>query len=292
MNDSVRKRQPFRTAATLAALLGAPSLLIWLVGGSPGSALEPQTQALTSPHTYTGQVEPVLRQKCFPCHSSASKMGGLVMESYEGLIKGGGHGPVIVPGKSGESRVVLMLEGKVQPRMPFGLDPLPAADIAAIKAWIDAGAQGPAPGERVPSAGAPQASAADAQAQAPVIPPSPTAAAPTTQTSAATAKERPVDFDREIRPILSDNCFACHGPDEQARQAKMRLDTKEGMFADRGGYQVIVGGKSAASRLYVRVSSKDPGFRMPPVYSNRSLTPQQVELICQWIDQGAQWRVH
>src|SRR6266571_6867211 len=147
MNDSIRKKSPFRTAATLAALLGAPSLLVWLAAGSPGSALEPQTQPPASPPTYTGQVEPILRQKCFPCHSSASKMGGLVMESYEGLIKGGGHGPVVVPGKSSESRVVLMLEGKVQPRMPFGLDPLPAADIAAIKAWIDAGAQGPAAGE-------------------------------------------------------------------------------------------------------------------------------------------------
>src|SRR5438067_5304814 len=206
MKDSIRKKSPFRAAATLAALLSAPSLLVWLAAGSPGSALEPQTQPPASPPTYTGQVEPVLRQKCFPCHSSASKMGGLVMESYEGLIKGGGHGPVIVPGKSSASRVVLMLEGKVQPRMPFGLDPLPAADIAAIKAWIDAGAQGPAPGEGVPSPAAPQASAADAQAQA--TPPPPTAAAPTAQTSAATAKERPVDFDREIRPILSDNCFA------------------------------------------------------------------------------------
>src|SRR6266704_3532 len=204
MNHSIRKKRPFRAAATRAALLGAPSLLVWRAAGSPGSALEPQTQPPASPPTYTGQVEPILRQKCFPCHSSASKMGGLVMESYEGLIKGGGHGPVIVPGKSSESRLVLMLEGKVQPRMPFGLDPLPAADIAAIKAWIDAGAPGPAPGEGVRSAATPQASAADAQAQAPATPPPPTAAA---QSSAATAKERPVDFDREIRPILSDNCF-------------------------------------------------------------------------------------
>src|SRR2546422_9519208 len=80
-----------------------------------------------------------------------SKMGGLVMENYASLMKGGAHGPVIVPGKSGESRMVLMLEGKVQPRMPFGGDPPPAADIAAIRAWIDAGAKGPAPGEAAPA---------------------------------------------------------------------------------------------------------------------------------------------
>src|SRR5438067_9523226 len=169
MKDSIRKKSPFRAAATLAALLSAPSLLVWLAAGSPGSALEPQTEPPTSPPTYTGQVEPVLRQKCFPCHSSASKMGGLVMESYEGLIKGGGHGPVIVPGKSSESRVVLMLEGKVQPRMPFGQDPLPAADIAAIKAWIDAGALGPAPGEAI--APAPALTIPDIKPQVPVVSP-------------------------------------------------------------------------------------------------------------------------
>src|SRR5205823_2056591 len=96
---------------------------------------------------FTAQIEPILVKNCMACHASATKMGGLVMENYAFLMKGGAHGPVIVPGKSGESRMVLMLEGKVQPRMPFGGDPLPAADIAAIKAWIDAGAKGPAPGE-------------------------------------------------------------------------------------------------------------------------------------------------
>jgi WD40 repeat protein len=70
-------------------------------------------------------------------------MGGLVMDKFDLLMKGGAHGPVIVPGKSGESRLILMLEGKVQPRMPFGGEPLAAEDITTIKAWIDAGATGP-----------------------------------------------------------------------------------------------------------------------------------------------------
>ena len=96
---------------------------------------------------FNSQVAPILQKNCLACHSSASKMGGLIMESYDTLMKGGAHGTVIIPGKADQSRMILMLEGKVQPRMPFGADPLPAADIAALKAWIEGGAPGPAPGE-------------------------------------------------------------------------------------------------------------------------------------------------
>ena len=110
------------------------------------------------------------------------------------------------------------------------------------------------------------------------------------QTKVTTAK--PVDFDREIRPILSDTCFTCHGPDEKARISGLRLDTKEGAFADRGGYRVIVPGKSAESKLYLKISSKDDSIRMPPVWSGRSLTAAQIDLICRWIDEGAKWETH
>ena len=96
---------------------------------------------------FNSDVAPILQKNCLACHSSAAKMGGLVMEKFDLLMKGGAHGPVIIPGKSGESRLVMMLEGKIQPRMPFGSDPLPAADIATIKAWIDAGGVGPSAGE-------------------------------------------------------------------------------------------------------------------------------------------------
>ena len=102
----------------------------------------------------------------------------------------------------------------------------------------------------------------------------------------------PVDFDRDIRPIISDNCFACHGPDEKPRMAKLRLDTKDGMFADRGGYQVIVPGKAADSRLYQRISATDKAKRMPPPYADRTLNEKQIELIRRWIDDGAKWELH
>ena len=111
---------------------------------------------------------------------------------------------------------------------------------------------------------------------------------------AATAEPaaKPVDFDREIRPILADNCFACHGPDEKQRMAKLRLDTKDGMFADRGGYQILAPGKSGDSRLYQRISAADKAKRMPPLYADRTLNDKQIELIRRWIDEGAKWEMH
>ena len=98
-----------------------------------------------------------------------------------------------------------------------------------------------------------------------------------------------MDFNRDIRPILSDTCFKCHGPDEAARMANLRLDETEGLFVDRGGYRIIVPGNSAQSKLYQKISSKDDAFRMPPIYSGRTLTAKQIELFKAWIDQGAKW---
>jgi dipeptidyl aminopeptidase/acylaminoacyl peptidase len=96
---------------------------------------------------FNSQVAPILQKNCLACHSSAAKMGGLVMENFDALMKGGAHGAAIVPGKPDQSRLIQMLDGKIQPRMPFGGDPLPAADIATLKAWVESGALGPAPGE-------------------------------------------------------------------------------------------------------------------------------------------------
>jgi len=104
-------------------------------------------RASDSAPAFTARIAPILQKNCLACHSSAAKMGGLVMDSYDALMKGGAHGAVIVPGQADGSRLVEMLEGKIQPRMPFNSDPLPPADIAIIKTWIAAGAKGPAPGE-------------------------------------------------------------------------------------------------------------------------------------------------
>jgi hypothetical protein len=101
-----------------------------------------------------------------------------------------------------------------------------------------------------------------------------------------------VDFSREVRPILSDKCFACHGPDEGKRQASLRLDTKEGAFADRSGYQVIVPGDASASRLYQRISHAEAIARMPPPSFELKPSEAEVEIIRRWIDEGAEWETH
>ena len=73
----------------------------------------------------------------------------------------------------------------------------------------------------------------------------------------ASASAKDIDFNRDVRPILSDNCMHCHGPDEKSRKADLRLDVREAAVADLGGYAAIVPGKAAASELIARVLSED-----------------------------------
>ena len=103
------------------------------------------------------------------------------------------------------------------------------------------------------------------------------------------AADPPVDFGRDILPILSDNCFFCHGPDEKARKAKLRLDTKEGAFRVRDGEAVLIPGKSSESELIRRLVAEDAEERMPPPRSNRHLTAKQIATLKRWVDEGAKW---
>ncbi len=98
-----------------------------------------------------------------------------------------------------------------------------------------------------------------------------------------------VDFSRDIRPILSDTCFKCHGPDEHERKSGLRLDTQEAVFDE---FEVVVPGDLDASELYQRIVSDDQAAVMPPLDSGRKLTDSQKRLVKQWIEQGAQWEQH
>src|SRR2546427_1622436 len=111
--------------------------------------------------------------------------------------------------------------------------------------------------------------------------------------AAAVGRDSPAkgeaDFSRDVLPIFSDNCFKCHGPDEKARKAKLRLDTKEGAFRVKDGKTVIVPGKSASSELIRRITNSDPDEVMPPPKSNRKLRGAQNDLLKRRINQAAQW---
>ncbi len=102
-----------------------------------------------------------------------------------------------------------------------------------------------------------------------------------------------VDFSREVRPILSDKCFHCHGPDETGRKAKLRLDTREGATRERNGITPILPGKSAHSDALLRITSDDPEEMMPPPDSKLPrLTPAEIATLTRWIDQGAPYQNH
>lgn len=104
-----------------------------------------------------------------------------------------------------------------------------------------------------------------------------------------------VDYNFHIRPILSDKCFACHGPDNNTREAGLRLDTEAGAYgalADNPEMFAIVPGKPEASEVYHRLVTDDATYRMPPVSSNLSLTDREIKLITRWIEQGAVYKPH
>ena len=98
-------------------------------------------------------------------------------------------------------------------------------------------------------------------------------------------------INREIRPILSEHCFACHGPDSAARKAELRLDSFEGATEDRGGYAPIVPGDPDASELIYRVESEDELDVMPPPSMQKPLSAEQKDLLRRWVASGAAYRV-
>src|SRR5688500_949465 len=110
----------------------------------------------------------------------------------------------------------------------------------------------------------------------------------TTITSLAQAP----DFNRDIRPILSDKCFSCHGFDEKSRQADLRLDVRENAIAARDNVAAIVPGKPDESALIRRIESPDPDERMPPPDSNKSLTDQEKGTLRRWVVSGAEYQGH
>ncbi len=104
---------------------------------------------------------------------------------------------------------------------------------------------------------------------------------------ASAATRPPVSYGRDIRPILSDKCYHCHGPDAASRQAELRLDTREGLAS-----KVVVAGQPDKSELVTRIFSDDDDVRMPPPDSKLSLSADQKELLRRWVTEGAKFAEH
>jgi mono/diheme cytochrome c family protein len=101
-----------------------------------------------------------------------------------------------------------------------------------------------------------------------------------------------VDYDRDVRPILAENCYACHGPDANARKGDLRLDRKDDAFRIREDSAAIVPGDLDASDLILRILEENPDSIMPPPKSGKALTKAQIETLRRWVLEGAEWRGH
>lgn len=107
------------------------------------------------------------------------------------------------------------------------------------------------------------------------------------------ASDQKVEYTRDIRPILARNCLTCHGPDEEAREAGLRLDVRESVLsATDSGAIAVVPGDPAASELFRRMTTDDEFLRMPPTDTGHRLSPAEIELVQRWIEQGANYSVH
>jgi Protein of unknown function (DUF1553)/Protein of unknown function (DUF1549)/Concanavalin A-like lectin/glucanases superfamily/Planctomycete cytochrome C len=111
--------------------------------------------------------------------------------------------------------------------------------------------------------------------------------------TAAAAPARPLSYNRDIRPILSENCFNCHGPDSASRKAGLRLDSYEAATApNKDGFRALIPADAEGSEIIKRALSKDPDEIMPPPETHKELKPDQIELLKRWVNEGAKYEPH
>ena len=251
-------------------------LLLVVLAAASGAYLSGAVRAAPAqnpaqPVEFNRDIRPILAASCLACHgpNETARQADLRLDTEDFI------GSIVVPGDAQASPLFQRLTtGDPVARMPPASTggSLSDAQIDAVRRWIDGGAHW----------GEARAAAADA-------PP---------------AAGRVVDFAREVRPILSENCFTCHGPDAGSRQRALRLDVQEGPFADRGefGGPVIVAGAAEDSLLIHRITAGDLTQRMPyrrgfessvmPGLEDDALTEEEIETLRLWIDQGAEWQAH
>ena len=268
------------------AVLGSV-LVVASMGAVLASARAPAAASSVSRLDFTREVQPILVNSCVRCHRAARREGGLRLDTREGLLQGGDSGAAVVPG---DGKVSLLYQRLVandpDERMPQRADPITPVEVETVRRWIDEGADWPD----------------GVVLRAPAVRPTfvaPPLAAHATGTGGdavadAGADSPRISFNRDVRPILADNCYACHGPDRNRRQKSLRLDREEVAKAPLPSGQVaIVPGHPEKSALIARVTDPDEQRRMPHVSSGKDrLSMAQIETLRRWIEKGAEWEPH
>jgi mono/diheme cytochrome c family protein len=246
-------------------------------------AAQPSPAAPGSPEFYTQRIEPILDDNCYSCHAE-SQSGGLRLDSYPSILKGGGRGPVIVPGDPDTSILIRAIRRTGTLKMPprKALDPSEVADLVA---WVQAGAKGSSSqSDSMAKAGtAPStistatAGVPDSSAKASIVQVSATSA-PHPQGAMSDADF----FENNVRPILANNCYSCHG---DITSGGLKLDSREALLKGGERGPVLVPGDPDKS-LIITAVHQNTSLKMP---KGGKLTAQEVADLTEWVKHGAVW---
>ena len=271
-------------AALLAASIAIVASIVLSVTGAVAAqeAAEKATPAPGTPEFYTQRIEPILDDNCYSCHQE-SQSGGLRLDSYASILKGGGRGSPIIPGDPDTSILIQAIRRVGKLKMPprKALDP---AEVADLVAWVKAGAKGvDAPPEMAAKADAPATTAPAKSAE-----PAPSAPGPVVKVSTSSAPHpqgamSDADFfENNVRPILANNCYSCHG---DATSGGLKLDSRENLLKGGEHGPVLVPGDPDKSLIITAVHQTTP-LKMP---KGGKLTPQEVADLTEWVKHGAVW---
>jgi len=268
---------------------------------------------------FNTRVLPVLADNCFGCHGEEKQESGMRLDSLAGMLAGGERGPAVVPGDPGESRLIAAIRQEGDLKMP-PTGKLGSVATALVTEWVRSGAsfgKDESPALAIAPSPTPkpvdQTVVAKSEVDPGEIPPSKKSVSfataltnlkkKNTALSAATidriksaqsaVETSTVSFNRDILPILSNNCFACHGPDQATREGGLSLHKPEGAYGDlESGSVPVVPGDRDASALFNRITAEDPDDRMPPSDFDKELSENDIAQLTRWIDEGAPWEGH